>query len=184
MTTEGNNADDTSTLMASTMIYAEETTRSEEEATPTEVEVDYTATGQMDTETTSEPTTPLATTIDVETSTVKQPAPRLIHVLTNSSQSRVTEEPFSPTMTMVESTTGKRTTNFNVEKSLASYLTVVTTSVNPCTLENLRANFVYHEYPPDHHKFIFCDSEGKMNIIACSPNYVWSQSEQSCILPV
>jgi hypothetical protein len=57
------------------------------------------------------------------------------------------------------------------------------TNSNPCTLENLRANFVYHEYPSDTRKFIFCDSEGKMNVIACSPNYIWSQTEQSCILP-
>ena len=57
------------------------------------------------------------------------------------------------------------------------------TSPNPCTFENLRSNFVYHEYPSDKHKFIFCDSEGKTNVISCSPNYIWSQSEQSCILP-
>jgi hypothetical protein len=181
MTTEGNVTNDTSTLIASTMIYVEETTRGQEETTPRAAEVDYMTTGQMSTETTAESTSQPATVTEAETSTASHP-PRLIHVLTNSSHSAVTEEPFPPATT-ADRTTGKRTANFTFEAFFSSHLIAFSTSVNPCTLENLRANFVYHEYAPDNHKFIFCDSEGKMNIIACSPNYVWSQSEQSCILP-
>lgn len=92
--------------------------------------------------------------------------PRLFRLLVNSSLYMTTEHPITEVFnsTIIQNTT-------------------TAANINPCTLENLRANFVYHEYPLDNHKFIFCDSEGKMNIIACSPNYIWSQHEQSCILP-
>ncbi|CAF1503318.1 unnamed protein product, partial [Adineta ricciae] len=166
MTTEGNNQNDTLAPIGSTMIYSDETTTEQHIITSTEKQVDYMTTTDADINTRQpiELTSQLSSVYEATSST-----PRLIHLLTNSSQFLMTEEITQPSTTTTTTIT-----------EIATHLTA---SFNPCTLENLRANFVYHEYPLDKHKFVFCDSEGKMNIIACSPNYVWSQSEQSCVLP-
>lgn len=147
--------DPTSTLPSTTISFEETSTMQERNST--ETLIDYTTINQANDEESS-------TTVSMEestTGTMPSNQTRLFHLFAT-----LTERPplEISNQTIIESTT-------------------ITTSTNPCTLENLRANFVYHEYPLDKHKFIFCDSEGKMNIIACSPNYIWSQSEQSCILP-
>jgi hypothetical protein len=124
-----------------------------------------------DNNTTNEAQMPMgnvSTNINEDESSTYQP--RLFQLLANLSQDITTEYPTTQT-------------SFIDNNSTIMDTTVSSSSVNPCTLENLRANFVYHEYLLDKHKFIFCDSEGKMNIIACSPNYIWSQNEQSCVLP-
>ncbi|CAF1339759.1 unnamed protein product [Adineta steineri] len=157
MITEESHQNDTS----STMIYFNELTTTQQEITPTTLEVNYMTTSQANDEDTTSFISS-STNVNEEELLTTNNKPSLYHLLTNSSQYKPTENPI-----IIEdiTTTTKRT------------------SVNPCTLENLRANFVYHEYSLDKHKFIFCDNEGKMNIIACSPNYIWSQTEQSCILP-
>lgn len=108
------------------------------------------------------------------TSTVQS---RLFNLLVNSTQYLTTEYPITEIL------------NSTFAENLTTIPTTTTTTgtrsnSNPCTVENLRANLIYHEYPLDAQKFIFCDTEGKMNIIACSPTYIWSQRELSCILPV
>ena len=154
----------TSTSTPSTMIYFEETTLVAERNT-TEFQLDDTTINQANNE---EQTTIVSINKHEESSTETMASnqTRLFHLLATLTERPVLEISNSTTTTTTESTT-----------------ITTTASSNPCTLENLRANFVYHEYPLDKHKFIFCDSEGKMNIIACSPNYIWSQNEQSCILP-
>jgi hypothetical protein len=150
----------------STMIYFDETTLGEKITSTEELVFDDMTTNQANNEEQTNLTT-LSTNINEEESltvSISSNQSRLFHLLANLSQHMTTEHPISEDF--VDNTT-----------------TATTISLNPCTLENLRANFVYHEYPLDNHKFIFCDNEGKMNIIACSPNYIWSQNEQSCILP-
>lgn len=157
--------DPTSTFAStpSTMIYMEETTLANARNS-TESIFDYTTINQAIDE---DSTTTVSINHMEESSTGAIPSnqTRLFHLfatLTERPALEISNETISESTTITTSTTS---------------------SSSPCTLENLRANFVYHEYPLDKHKFIFCDSEGKMNIIACSPNYIWSQNEQSCILP-
>jgi hypothetical protein len=118
---------------------------------------------------------------EIGQTTVVSTQPRLIHLLTNLSHS-IPNDNVTPTdEDDSETSTGRSSRISSIRKEFFSLASM--TSLNPCTLENLRVNLVYHEYSLDQHKFIFCDSEGKMNVIACSPSYVWSQMEQSCILP-
>ncbi|CAF1233998.1 unnamed protein product [Rotaria sordida] len=169
----------------STMVYFEEIT-TEQEITSTESMFDYMKINQANNEEQTNFTIASESINEEETSTVSvfSNRYRLFHLLANLSQDITMENTTSESIlndfnsTIIENditTTTPTTTTTTVLDSSASS--------TPCTLENLLANFVYHEYPLDKHKFIFCDSEGKMNIIACSPNYIWSQSEQSCILP-
>ncbi|CAF2891295.1 unnamed protein product [Rotaria sp. Silwood2] len=165
----------------STMIYFEETT-TEQEITSTESMFDYMTTNQANNDEQNDFINTSTNINEEETSTISILSNRfrLFHLLANLSQYITMENTTSESIfndfnsTIIENDITTTTTTTIVDSSDSS---------NPCTLENLLANFVYHEYPLDKHKFIFCDSEGKMNIIACSPNYVWSQSEQSCILP-
>ncbi|CAF1219516.1 unnamed protein product, partial [Didymodactylos carnosus] len=87
----------------------------------------------------------------------------------------------TPILTTSENYTNSAISNTTeMDKNNSSTISSLATS-NPCTLENLQANFVYHEYPLDKHKFIFCDNYGQMNVISCSKEYLWVQSKQSCI---
>lgn len=135
-----------------------------------------------------------------ESSTTNNPR-RLFDLLANSSHlineeisstsSSILDEISSTASTevLISNSTGKNKKFFSfgtdllILDSYSSIFAVASVDSNPCTMENLQANLIYHEYALDKHKFIFCDSEGKMNIIACSPGYVWSQVEQSCIQP-
>ena len=180
-----NEGDSSSTFVPSTssQISAVETTSTPEDepvASSTISGNDYITTSEAKQKEETDQTTASST----EPSTTHQP--RLIHLLTNSSHS-VPSDNVTPATTMVTENISETSTGRSSDQGWAhpylSLLLAAITSLNPCTLENLRANLVYHEYSPDKHKFIFCDSEGKMNVIACSPSYVWSQMEQSCILP-
>ncbi|CAF0780543.1 unnamed protein product [Rotaria sp. Silwood1] len=166
----------------STIIYVEETT-TEQEINSTESMFDYMTTNEENNEEQNHFANISTDINEDETSTISILSNRfrLFHLLANLSQ-----------YILMENTTLESIVNdFNstiIENDITTTTTTTTVldssaSLNPCTLENVLANFVYHEYPLDEHKFIFCDSEGKMNIIACTPNYVWSQTEQSCILP-
>ena len=140
-----------------------------EEGNSTESLLDYLTTNQANDDEQMNVTIVSTDVNEEESSTVSivSNQTRLFHLLASSVERNTTEYPIYET----------------VNQTIVENITTPMTSLNPCTLENLRANLVYHEYPLDNHKFIFCDSEGKMNVIACSPNYIWSQHEQSCILP-
>lgn len=105
MTTEGNNQNDTLPSMGSTMIYSDETTTEQHIITSTEKQVDYMTTTDIDTRQPIELTSQLSNVNEATSST-----PRLIHVLTNSSQFQTTEEITQPTTTgttIAETTTRK-----------------------------------------------------------------------------
>ncbi|CAF3547058.1 unnamed protein product [Rotaria socialis] len=173
----------TSTLVSvpSAMVHIDEVTSTEPEITM-ELMVANTTTNQANDEEQTYFTNASTNTNEEESSTVSILGHqyRLLNILANLSQYVATENTFIETI----SNDFKSTTT--TEDILLTTTTTTIDSIassNPCTLENLAANFVYHEYPLDKHKFIFCDSEGKMNIIACTPNDVWSQMEQTCIAP-
>lgn len=86
------------------MIYFEETTRGQEETTPPEVEPHSTTPDQVRSETTPAPASAPTTVADA-------PTTRLIQVLTNSSQARVTEE------TVVVETTGRHAERLTVGRA-------------------------------------------------------------------
>ncbi|CAF4058239.1 unnamed protein product, partial [Rotaria magnacalcarata] len=172
----------TSTVVSipSAMVHIDEIASTESEITM-ELTVADTTTNQANNEEQTYVTTASTNTNEEESSTVSilNNQYRLLNILANLSQYVATENTFIETIS----------NDFNSTTIEDILLTTTTTTIdstagsNPCTLENIAANFVYHEYPLDKHKFIFCDSEEKMNIIACTPNDVWSQMEQTCISP-
>jgi hypothetical protein len=173
---------------SSTLESITSTITSTEEMTSTKSEFDYTTTNQGKTEEQNYYTTVSTNKTEEEIPTSSSHS-RLFHLLANLSQYITTENPITESTfrdfnsTIIETNATSKMILKLFQKKNHLFILASSSSLNPCTSENLRANFVYHEYSLDKHKFIFCDSEGKMNVIACSPNYIWSQNEQSCILP-
>lgn len=53
---------------------------------------------------------------------------------------------------------------------------------NPCSMENVRAERMYHPYPYDVTKYVQCSEFGHAHVMSCPPGQQWSQFYETCVM--
>lgn len=51
-----------------------------------------------------------------------------------------------------------------------------------CNEENIKNDQLYHEFPEDSSRFVFCEGVNRPKVLKCPLNMKWSQMYQQCLL--